>query len=82
MKRLLTTLVILTGLFGSADAVRADEIDDYNKGVVAYNAENLEEAVKWFRKSAEQGLAEAQHSLGEMYDYGKGVTQDDAEAVK
>jgi uncharacterized protein len=29
------------------------------------------EAVKWYRKAAEQGLAEAQFNLGEMYAYGK-----------
>ncbi len=40
------------------------------------------EALKWFRKAVEQGLAEAQHSLGVMYDNGWGVPQDYAEAVK
>jgi uncharacterized protein len=38
--------------------------------------------VKWFRKAAEQGYANAQHNLGYMYHSGKGVTQDYAEAVK
>ncbi len=33
------------------------------------------EAVKWLRKAAEQGLAEAQYNLGVMYKYGKGVAQ-------
>ena len=56
MKRLLTTLVILTGLLGSAGAAWADALDDYNKGVDAYDAGNFEEAVKWYRKAAEQGL--------------------------
>ena len=40
------------------------------------------EAVKWFRKAAEQGVAAAQFNLGIMYDNGLGVTQDYAEAVK
>ena len=31
---------------------------------------------------AEQGDAEAQISLGIMYDYGRGVPEDDTEAVK
>jgi uncharacterized protein len=39
------------------------------------------EAVKWYRKAAEQGYVEAQWSLGYMYDKGDGVTQDYAEAV-
>ena len=40
------------------------------------------EAVKWFRKAAEQGEAFAQYNLGVMYADGEGVTQDYAEAVK
>ena len=40
------------------------------------------EAVKWFRKAAEQGDEVAQFNLGEMYRLGNGVTQDYAEAVK
>ena len=34
------------------------------------------EAVRWFRKAAEQGDADAQRSLGAMYDTGKGVPED------
>ena len=34
------------------------------------------------RASAEQGDAEAQNNLGFMYSIGKGVPQDDAEAVR
>lgn len=40
------------------------------------------EAVKWYRKSAEQGNGGAQFSLGLMYDEGKGVPQDHKEAAK
>ena len=40
------------------------------------------EAVKWFRKAAEQGFADAQFILGVMYTNGEGVPKDDAEAVK
>jgi len=40
------------------------------------------EAVKWYRKAAEQGHARAQYALGFMYESGRGVTQDDSEAVK
>ena len=39
------------------------------------------EAVKWFRKAAEQGLEGAQNSLGCCYFEGAGLTQDYAEAV-
>ena len=79
MKRLFTTLVILTGLIGSAGMVWAD---DFDKGEAAYNAGNFEEAVKWYRKAAEQGDAVAQYKLAWMYENGEGVTQDTAEAVR
>ena len=73
MKRLLTTLVILTGLLGSGGAVWAD---DFDKGYAAYDAGDYAEAVKWYRKAAEQGYAGAQSALGVMYYNGEGVLQD------
>jgi TPR repeat protein len=39
-------------------------------------------AVGWYRKSADQGDAEAQSDLGYMYAEGKGVPQDYTEAVR
>src|ERR671918_83753 len=45
-------------------------------------AKDEAEAVKWFRKAAEQNLADAQFSLGVCYAIGQGVAKDDAEAVK
>jgi uncharacterized protein len=40
------------------------------------------EAVKWFRKAAEQNLADAQYNLGVCYDSGEGVAKDEVEAYK
>ena len=40
------------------------------------------EAVKWYRKAAKQGNANAQFVLGWMYQQGFGVAKDDSEAVK
>ena len=40
------------------------------------------EAVKWYRRAAEQGNAIGQVNLGLMYELGQGVAQEDAEAVK
>ena len=40
------------------------------------------EAVKWFRKAAEQGNVDALNNLGVAYRDGQGVPQDYAEAVK
>ena len=39
-------------------------------------------AVSWFRRAAEQGYALGQAALGFMYSRGRGVVQDDAEAVR
>ncbi|MEY2820448.1 MAG: hypothetical protein RL105_20, partial [Verrucomicrobiota bacterium] len=38
------------------------------------------EAVRWYRKAAEQGHAKAQYNLGVAYDEGRGVPKDYAEA--
>jgi len=44
--------------------------------------ENNAEAVKWYRKAADQGNAVAQSNLGDMYVKGEGVPGNHAEAVK
>ena len=44
--------------------------------------ENDAEAVKCFRKAADQGYAKAQYNLGLIYFKGEGVPKNDAEAVK
>jgi len=41
-----------------------------------------EEAVKWYRKAAEQGHAEGQFSLALCYNNGHGIPQDSTEAEK
>ena len=57
-----------------------DELN--SRGLSHYNKQEYEQAVDFFRKAAEQGLATAQFNLGVCYDYGKGVSQDHNEAVK
>jgi TPR repeat protein len=56
----------------------------YNKGEGV--AKNEVEAVKWYRKAAEQNLARAQYNLGVCYGRGDGcrdgVAEDDVEAAK
>ena len=51
---------------------------DFGEGV----PENDAEAVKWYRKAADQGHAQAQSNLGVMYVKGEGVPENDAEAFK
>lgn len=39
------------------------------------------EAIEWFRKSAEQGYAPAQRSLGLSYEYGRGVAKSENQSL-
>jgi len=74
---------IMRGNYTSGEADSAPQAQsDNDKGVSAYETGNDAEAVKRYRKEAEQGDADAQWNLGWHYENGWGVTQDDAEAVK
>jgi TPR repeat protein len=44
--------------------------------------QELEEAVRWTRKSADQGHADAQYMLGFLYRTGQGVAQDLVKAAR
>lgn len=47
-----------------------------------YDTEEVDEKVKFYKKSAELGNAEAQNSLGDCYYYGRGVNKDYTKAVE
>ena len=64
----------------SATALSPEEM--FQNGLEHYDKKNYTEAVKWYRKAAEQGNASAQCNLGFCYKKGQGVTQDYYEAVK
>ena len=71
------------------ERAEADDIDaeaQYELGARYVNGqgvpESYAEAVKWWRKAAEQGHALAQSALGDMYCIGEGVPESYAEAVK
>ena len=69
----------------SSTAKANDEPDAkacFNKGFEYYNKANYAEAVKWYRKAAEQGGAKAQYNLGLCYHKGIGVEHSHTEAVK
>ena len=57
-------------------------VDDRGDGCRDGVAEDDVEAVKWYRKAADQNLALAQYNLGVCYDRGDGVAEDHAEAAK
>jgi TPR repeat protein len=46
------------------------------------HSKDYAEAVRWYRKAAEQGHAQSQYGLGLMYTFHWGVPKDDAEAVR
>ena len=49
---------------------------DNGRGVT----QDYKESAKWYRKSVEQGHAEAQYNLGVLYGNGNGVRQDNVYA--
>ncbi len=44
-------------------------------------SQNYAEAAEWYRKAADEGNANAQYSLGHMYQFEQGVRQDSREAA-
>ena len=88
MRRILATLAVVGALLFSAGSAWADMGADPAQrgnsadGVEAYNRGDYATAFREIRPLAEQGDAKAQFTLGVMYDNGKGVPENDAEAVK
>ena len=79
-KLIAAALALLSfAMFGSLAVAQEDA---FQKGSAALLQEDYVEAVKWYRLSAKQGLAEAQYVLGVMYANGEGVPENDTEAVK
>ena len=56
--------------------------DMYASGSLGKNDLVIKEAVKWYRKSDEQGYAPAQYKLGVMYRYGAGVPKNNKQKLK
>ena len=78
MRRILATLAVVGALLFSAGSAWAD----FDDSVEAYNSGDYATALQEFQPLAEQGDAKAQFNLGFMYDNGKGVPENDAEAAK
>ena len=68
---------------GTQDLLAREEAEQwYKRGLELWAQDQHEEAVFWFRKAAERGLASAQWSLGWAYDCGLGLPQyDDHQAA-
>ena len=76
MRRILTGLVLILMWSGGAAAGQFEE------GGLAFQSGDYKTALRLWRPLAEQGKALAQVNLGVMYTEGRGVPQDDAEAIK
>ncbi len=67
-------------------AEQGDVSAQYNLGLLYESglgvAQDVVEAVEWYRLAADQGDASAQYNLGVIYDEGHDVPQDYAEAAK
>lgn len=77
MKRLIGILGLVALLVSSSMAQA-----DYMKGAIAEGSGSFEEALREYRKAAEQGGVSSQHRLGEIYEKGYIIPQDYEEAVK
>ena len=77
MRKLLSAMVLIVsmGVTGSVCA------QDFEKGMKASQAGDYATALKEWRYLAEQGDAAAQYALGWMYRQGRGVVQNEKEAV-
>ena len=73
-----------TGNLSSANvANRAnDPIKLFNEGLSAYKQEKYDIAFPAFRKAADLDHLDAMYYLGDCYDFGRGVRENDVEAVK
>ncbi len=77
MKKLLLLLTLLLWL----PLAQANEAE-YQRGYEAYKSGDYKTAYAILKPLAEQGHAEAQSYLGDMHNWGQGVKDDDAEAIK
>jgi TPR repeat protein len=75
------TLVFLLLLLSVSLAVPAFG-GQFEDGIAAYERGDYATAFRLMKPLADKGDAKAQHNLGVMYDYGRGVPQDTTKALK
>ncbi|MBR4695960.1 MAG: SEL1-like repeat protein, partial [Selenomonadaceae bacterium] len=66
----------------SKAASQGNVLAQHSLGICYLKGQDYKEAMKWFRKAAEAGSAEAMNKVGEMYEGGDGIEQDYKEAMK
>ncbi len=55
---------------------------DYERGLKAFRAGDSQQALEQWQPLAQAGDANAQHAIGMMHEYGRGLARDDVEAIK
>src|SRR5437870_3307946 len=64
------------------NANAGDVIAQFSLGAMLYyGGADTAQAINWFRKAAAQGYAPAEFQMGQLYDFGFAVAQDDGEAL-
>jgi TPR repeat protein len=66
---------------GLGTAISGSQSSAFETGMAYFRKKDFGEAVKWFRQAGEQGHSLAQGYLGNLYDTGRGVSQNYREAV-
>lgn len=64
------------------NATAGDVIAQFSLGAMLYyGADDMPQAIQWLRKAAAQQYAPAEFQMGQLYDFGFGVTPSDEQAL-
>src|SRR5215831_11231228 len=81
-KRLGLILIILCGFLSSVARAASPTEAAFQRGLTAYNRQDYATALREWQPLAQHGNPAAQSALGMMYEQGRGVAQNDVEAVQ
>jgi TPR repeat protein len=63
-------------------ATTGDVIAQFTLGsMLYYGSPDMAQAIDWFRRAAAQGFSPAEFQMGQLFDFGFGVPQDDGQAL-
>src|SRR4051794_7945623 len=74
--------VLAAAIFACGLAVGGAHADPYHDGMTAYDRGDYKAAIALWRPLADKGDADAMFNVGILYDNGKGVPHDAAEAAR
>ena len=81
MKRHLKLIATLAAILLSTSAIAQGTESLYRQGKSLYDAKNYKQAFPKLKAAAEKGHKKAQYRVGLCYDKGRGVAEDDVQAV-